>query len=58
MNRDTLTLCTGDGQMDLLNPTPEQVNTTDMLRNLSRMYRFCGADGVSTVRVIPMEDCR
>ena len=40
---DTLILTTGQGQFDLLNPRVEDVNTDDMLRNLSRIVRFNGA---------------
>lgn len=38
----TLILSTGRGSIDLLNPTPEQVNIGDMLRNLSHIPRWCG----------------
>lgn len=40
---DTLILTTGQGKFDLLNPRVEDVNTEDMLRNLSRIVRFTGA---------------
>ena len=40
---DTLILSTGRGTFDLLNPRAEDVNVDDMLRNLSRIVRFCGA---------------
>ena len=45
-----LILSTGRGSMDLLYPTPEQVNVGDMLINLSRIRRWCGASVVSVLR--------
>ena len=35
-------LCTGRGFIDLLNPTPEQINIDDMITCLDRTYRWLG----------------
>ncbi len=48
--RPTLVLKTGAGEIDLLNPTPEQVNVDDMLHNLSRIPRWCGAGRLSVLQ--------
>ncbi len=48
--RPELILHTGAGTIDLLNPTPEQVNVDDMLRNLSRIPRWCGAGRLSVLQ--------
>ncbi len=48
--RPTLVLKTGAGEIDLLNPTPEQVNIDDMLHNLSRIPRWCGAGRLSVLQ--------
>lgn len=47
---NALILKTGRGSMDILNPTPEQVNVGDMLTNLSRIRRWCGASCVSVLQ--------
>lgn len=38
------------GEIDLLNPRPEDVNIDDMLRNLSRIPRWCGAGRLSVLQ--------
>ena len=48
--RPTLVLKTGAGEIDLLNPTPEQVNVDDMLHNLSQIKRWCGAGKLSVLQ--------
>ena len=48
--RPMLVLKTGAGTIDLLNPTPEQVNVDDMLHNLSRIPRWCGAGKLSVLQ--------
>jgi hypothetical protein len=45
-----LVLKTGEAAIDLLNPTPEQVNIDDMLHNLSRIPRWCGAGKLSVLQ--------
>jgi 5'-deoxynucleotidase YfbR-like HD superfamily hydrolase len=47
---DSIILTTGRGQIDLLNPKPEDVSVDDMLRNLSRMYRFTGASPMTVLQ--------
>ena len=49
-HKPTLILKTGRGSMNLLNPTPEQVNIDDMLHNLSRIPRWCGAGPLSVLQ--------
>ena len=49
-HKPTLILKTGEGEIDLLNPTPEQVNINDMLHNLSRIPRWCGAGNLSVLQ--------
>ena len=49
-HRPMLVLKTGEAAIDLLNPTPEQVNVDDMLHNLSRIPRWCGAGKLSVLQ--------
>ena len=47
---DSIILKTGFGQMDILNPTPEQVDIEDMLNNLSRIPRWCGSGELTVLQ--------
>jgi len=48
--RPTLVLKTGAGEIDLLNPRAKDVNIDDMLHNLSRIPRWCGAGKLSVLQ--------
>jgi len=47
---DTLILKTGANEMDILNPTPEQVDIEDMINNLAHMRRWIGACPVTVLQ--------
>jgi len=47
---DGLILKTGFGQMDILNPTPEQVDIEDMINNLARIRRWNGSGELTVLQ--------
>ena len=47
---DSIIIATDAGRFDLLNPRAEDVDIDDMLRNLSRMYRWTGAGRLTVLQ--------